>query len=46
MKKVSNRGKGSKSMNEVKQVEKKNKNWQSFLKKSLVQKKVPPSHKL
>ena len=45
-KKVSNRAKRSKSLNEVKPVEKKNKNWQSFLEISLVQNNVPPSHKL
>ena len=36
----------SKTPNEVKPVKNKNKNSQSFLEKSPVQKEVPPSHRL
>ena len=38
--------KGSKTLNEVKPVEKIDKNLESFLKISPVQKELPPSHKL
>ena len=44
--KVINRGKGSKTLSEVKQVENISKNWQGFLEISPVQKKVLLSHKL
>ena len=46
MKKVINRGKRSKTLTEVKQVENISKNLQSFLEISLVQKEALPSHKL
>ena len=45
-KKVIDRGKGSKILNEVKPVKNISKNLQSFRKESLVQKGVLPSHKL
>ena len=45
MKKVINRGKRSNTLNEVKLVENINKNPQSFLEISPVQKEVRPSHK-
>ena len=40
------RGKRSKTLSEIKQVENISKNMQSFLEKSPVQKEVLPSHKL
>ena len=40
------RGKRSKTLREVKQVENKSKNLQSFLKVSFMKKEVLPSHKL
>ena len=46
MKKVINRGKRSKTLSEVKPVENINKNLQSFLEISTVQKEVLLSHKL
>ena len=46
MKKVINRGKRSKTPSEVKPVKNINKNLQSFLDISPVQKEVLPSHKL
>ena len=46
MKKVIDRGKRSKTLSEVKPVENINKNLQSFLEISPVQKEVLPSHKL
>ena len=46
MKKVINRGKRSKTLSEVKQVENISKNLQSFLEISPVQKEHLPSHKL
>ena len=46
MKKVINRGKRSKTLSEVKQVENISKNLQSFLEISLVQKEDLLSHKL
>ena len=46
MKKVIDRGKRSKSLNEVKPVENISKNLQSFLEISPVQKEDLPSHKL
>ena len=46
MKKVIDRGKRSKAMNGVKPGENINKNLQSFLEISPVQKEVLPSHKL
>ena len=45
-KKVVNRGKRSKTLSEVKQVENISKNLQSFLEISYVQKEALPSHKL
>ena len=42
---VVNKAKGSKKSNEVKSVENINKNPQSFLKITPLQKEVPPSHK-
>ena len=44
--KVINRGKKSKTLSEVKQVENISKNLQSFLEISPMQKEVLPSHKL
>ena len=44
MKKVIGRGKRSKTLSEVRQVENINKNLQSFLKISPVQKEALPSH--
>ena len=46
MKKVIDRGKRSKTLSEVKPVKNINKNLQSFLEISPVQKEVPLSHKL
>ena len=46
MKKVTDRGKRSKTLSEVKPVENIGKNLQSFLEISPMQKKVLPSHKL
>ena len=46
MKKVIDRGKRSKTLSEVKQVENISKNLQSFLQISPVQKEDLPSHKL
>ena len=46
MKKVINRGKRSKTLSEVNQVENKSKNLQSFLEISPAQKEDLPSHKL
>ena len=46
MKKVTDRGKRSKTLSEVKPVENISKNLQSFLDISLLQKEVLPSHKL
>ena len=46
MKKVIGRGKSNKTLSEVKPVENINKNLQSFLEVSPVQKEVLPSHKL
>ena len=46
MKKVIDRRKRSKTLNEVKQAENISKNLQSFLEISPVQKEDPPSHKL
>ena len=46
MKKVIDRGEKSKAPNEVKLIENTNKNLQSFLKISLVEKEVLASHKL
>ena len=46
MKKVIDRGKRSKTLSEVKQVETISKNLQSFLEISPVQKEELPSHKL
>ena len=46
MKKVIDRGKRSKTLSEVKQVENISKNLQSFLEISPVQKEALPSHKL
>ena len=46
MKKVIDRGKRSKTLSEVKQVENISKNLQSFLEISPVQKEDPPSRKL
>ena len=46
MKRVIDRGKRSKTLSEVKQVENISKNLQSFLEISPVQKEVLPSHKL
>ena len=45
-KKVIDRGKRSKTLSEVKQVENTSKNLQSFLEISPEQKEDPPSHKL
>ena len=45
-KKVINRGKRSKTLTKVKPVGSINKNPESFLERSTVQKEVPPSHKL
>ena len=46
MKKMIDRGKGSKTLDEVKQVENISKNLQSFLEISHLQKEALPSHKL
>ena len=46
MKKVINRGERSETLSEVKQVENKSKNLQSFLKISPMEKEVIPSDKL
>ena len=46
MKKVIDRGRRSKTLSEVKQVENISKNLQSFLKISPMQKEALPSHKL
>ena len=46
MMKAINRGKRSKTMNDVKPVENKNNNPEIFLEISPVQKKISPSHKL
>ena len=46
MKKVIDRGKRSKTLGEVKLIENRSKNLQSFLETSSVQKKVLLSHKL
>ena len=46
MKKVVNRGKRSKTLNEIKPVKNRSKNPQSFLEISPMQKEILPSHKL